>query len=134
QLRAGDYKYDIGRYDLSHIVNIDQTPLPFEYLSGKTYAIKGDKTVWAKSLRSGWDKRQATLVLTAFGDGKNRIKPLIIFKGTENLQDRKLTIEKKESPTTLELQFGLIQRSTPIPKQAYDGLRSCYFQVYNQVA
>jgi len=85
QLRTGDYKYEIGRYDLAHIVNMDQTPLPFEYLSGKTYARKGDKTIWAKSIRGGWDKRQATLLLTAFGDGKGRVKPLIIFKGTENL-------------------------------------------------
>ena len=47
QLRLGDYSYEVGRYDLSHIVNMDQTPLPFEYLSGKTYALKGDKTIWA---------------------------------------------------------------------------------------
>jgi len=86
QLRLGDYSYDIGRYALSHIVNMDQTPLPFEYLSGKTYALKGDKTIWAKSLRSGWDKRQATLVLTVFADGIGRVKPLIIFKGTDKLQ------------------------------------------------
>jgi hypothetical protein len=70
QLRDGDYTYDIGRYDFAHIANMDQTPLPFEYLSGKTYACKGDKTIWVKVTRSGWDKQQATLVLTVFADGE----------------------------------------------------------------
>ena len=50
----------ISRYPLSYIVNVDQTPLPFEYLSGGTYALKGDKTVWSKAIKSGRDKRQAT--------------------------------------------------------------------------
>ena len=48
--------YDVGRYKLAGICNIDQTPLPFEYLSGRTYAIKGEKTIWAKATKSGWDK------------------------------------------------------------------------------
>ena len=48
QLRLCDYLYKVGRYDLSHIVNMDQTPLPFEYSSGKTYAFKRDKTIWVK--------------------------------------------------------------------------------------
>lgn len=63
---------------------MDQTPLPFEYLSGRTYALKGDKTVWAKSIKSGWGKRQATPTFTVFADGVTRVKPIIIFKGTEN--------------------------------------------------
>ena len=44
QVRVGDYEYEIGRYDLARIVNIDQTPLSFEYVSRKTCAYKGDKT------------------------------------------------------------------------------------------
>ena len=35
----------VGRYALSNICNMDQTPLPFEYLDGRTYDIKGNKTV-----------------------------------------------------------------------------------------
>lgn len=31
--------------------------------------------------QSGWDKRQATIQLTAFGDGVPRVPPLIYFKG-----------------------------------------------------
>ena len=86
QLRTAyeDYKYEVGRFDLAHIANMDQTPLPFEYLTGKTYSHRGDKTIWTKSERSGWDKRQATLALTVFADGVDRVKPLIIFRGTED--------------------------------------------------
>ena len=35
-----------------------------------------------KSDRSGWSKRQATLILYIFADGVQRIPPKIIFKGT----------------------------------------------------
>ena len=38
-----DTAHAVGRFLLSHIVNIDQTPPPFECLSGRTYALKGDK-------------------------------------------------------------------------------------------
>ena len=60
---------------------MDQTPLPLEFLSGRTYESKGSKTVWAKGGTSGWDKRQATLQLTIFADGEMRVLPLIFFKG-----------------------------------------------------
>lgn len=51
----------VGRFKLLEIGNMDQTPLPFDFLSGKTYNEKGAKTVWLKEFRSGWDKRQCTL-------------------------------------------------------------------------
>jgi hypothetical protein len=89
QLRDGgeddlrDMLLAVGRYLLSHILNMDQTPLPWEYLTGITYEFKGSKTVWVKSKTSGWDKRQATIQLTIFADGVARVKPLIIFRGAE---------------------------------------------------
>lgn len=61
----------VGRYDLGNICNIDETPLPFEYLSGWTYDFEGSKTVWVRESQSGWDKRQASLVLCVFADGVN---------------------------------------------------------------
>jgi len=70
---------DIGYYRLSNILNLDETPIPFEYLDGKTYDIKGSRTIGGKTDGSGWDKRQATLVLYIFVDGISRIKPQIIF-------------------------------------------------------
>jgi hypothetical protein len=51
-----DEMQDIGRYRLGSIYNMDQTPLLFEYLSGRTYAMKENRTVWAKAIKSGWDK------------------------------------------------------------------------------
>ena len=77
----GDAEEDMGRYHLARICNMDQTPLPFELLSGQTYEPKGSKTVWVKGATSGWDKRQATLQLTIFADGEDRVLPLIFFKG-----------------------------------------------------
>ena len=72
----------VGCYLLSNILNMNQTPLPWEYLEGKTYEFKGSKTVWVRARRSGWDKRQATIQLTIFADGIDRVIPLIIFRGT----------------------------------------------------
>lgn len=81
QLRPGERQRDIGRYYLCNIYNMDQTPLPFEFLDGKTYDFKGNKTIWVRALRSGWSKRQATLMITVCGDGVPRCYPLIIFRG-----------------------------------------------------
>jgi hypothetical protein len=51
----------VGRFKLSEIANIDQTPIAFEFLSGRTYDFKGALEVWIKEQRSGWDRRQATI-------------------------------------------------------------------------
>ena len=58
----------VGRFKLSEIANMDQTPIAFEFLSGKTYDFKGLKTVWLKEAKSGWDQRQATLQLCVFAN------------------------------------------------------------------
>ena len=74
------------RFPLSRIVNIDEVPIPFEFLDGYTYDICGSKTILGKSDRSGWGKRQATLILYIFADGVQRIKPKLIFHGDEASQ------------------------------------------------
>jgi hypothetical protein len=38
------------------IINMDQTPAPFEYLDGQTYELKDAKTIQANATKSGWDK------------------------------------------------------------------------------
>jgi len=87
QLREGDqqrlsnYERAVGRYHLQNICNMDQTPLPFEYLEGQTYNAIRDKTIWLQSTRSGWDKRQGTIQLTIFADGIPRVALLIFFRG-----------------------------------------------------
>ena len=70
---------DVGCFRLSNILNLDETPIPFEYLDGKTYEMKGSRTVSGKTDGGGWDKRQATLILYIFADGIPRIKPKVIF-------------------------------------------------------
>lgn len=60
---------------------MDQTPLPFCFTDGETYADTGDKTVWVRGGASGLDKRQCTAQLTVFADGQPRVKPLLIFRG-----------------------------------------------------
>ena len=69
------------RFPQTRILNLDETPIPFEYLEGFTYEVRGVKTVAAKSDRSGWNKRQATLILYIFADGVQRLKPKVIFHG-----------------------------------------------------
>lgn len=73
---------DIGRFRYSNILNLDETPIPFEYLDGRTFDITGNKTISVKTQQSGWDKRQATLILYIFADGIPRIKPKLIFHGS----------------------------------------------------
>ena len=72
-----------GRYRLCDIGNMDQTPIAYEFLQGQCYDFKGAKTVWVKTHRSGWDYRQATLMIYVSADGVNRCKPLLIFKGQD---------------------------------------------------
>ena len=92
----------VGRYLLDSICNVDETPLPFEYLSGQTYADKGSRTVQVKASNSGWDKRQATIILAAFGSGKNRVRPTIIFRGKENYEGRRaMFYQRKREEETL---------------------------------
>ena len=47
---------DVGKFTLCQIANIDQTPLPFTFTDGGTYADKGEKSVWVRGGASGMDK------------------------------------------------------------------------------
>jgi len=88
-IRRVSFQYN---YPASRIMNMDETPIPFEYLDRYTYSQKGAKTVSTRSLRSGWGKRQATLILYIFADGIKRLLLKLIFHGTEDG-----TIAAKES-------------------------------------
>ena len=39
------------------------------------------KEIWAQKGQSGLDKRQATVQLTVFADGVDRVRPTVIFRG-----------------------------------------------------
>ena len=66
----------VGRFTLKQIANVDQTPLPFSFTNGGTYADTADKTVWVRGDGSGLDKRQCMAQITLFADGEPRTKPL----------------------------------------------------------
>ena len=83
----------VGRIKLSEICNMDQSPLPFEYLKGRTYAKRGDRTVRIKEGKNGHDKRQCTLQIAVFADGVLRCKPLLIFKGKPGKGDSRRKAE-----------------------------------------
>jgi hypothetical protein len=71
----------VRRFPSNLITNLDETPLHFEFLNGYSYDFKGATTAAGKSERSGWDKRQATIVLYIMADGSTPFKPVIIFHG-----------------------------------------------------
>jgi hypothetical protein len=103
--RGPDVK-TVGRFKLSEISNMDQTPLPFEFNEGKTYAKKGDKTIWVKEQRSGWNKRQATLQLTVHADSKPHTKPLLMFRGQERLNTKARREEVARYPKGIHVIFN----------------------------
>jgi hypothetical protein len=91
----------VGRIKLSEICNMDQSPLPFEYLKGRTYAKKGDRTVRLREGKSGHDRRQCTLQIAVFADGVMRCKPLLIFKGKVKGDSRRKTERKRYHPNVV---------------------------------
>src|SRR5271155_854134 len=86
----------VGRYKLSEIANMDQSPLPFELQKGRTYATKGSRTVALRAARNGWEKRQCTLQIIVFADGIARCKPLLMFHGKPTSKDRRRIAEMKK--------------------------------------
>jgi hypothetical protein len=83
----------VGRFKLSEIGNMDQSPLAFEFLKGQTYEKRGERTVCLKGAKSGWEKRQCTLQIIVFADGVARCKPLLMFKGKPKSKDRRRIVE-----------------------------------------
>ena len=71
----------LGKFQLSTIAKVDQTPLSFTFNSGQGYNKTGEKTVWHRGADSGLDKRECTVQLSIFGDGEACVPPLLIFRG-----------------------------------------------------
>lgn len=69
------------RFQKRLILNLDETPIPFEFLDGSTWETKGAKTVASHTDRSRWNKRQATLILYIFADDIHRLQLKLIFYG-----------------------------------------------------
>lgn len=75
----------ISRFEKRLIVNMDETPLPFEIYSTRTYTAKGSRTVTIKTNRNGWNKRQCTLVLWISADG-DIFATMLVFHGEGNIR------------------------------------------------
>ena len=84
---------------------MDQTPLLFENLDGRTYNKKGEKTVWLKEHQSSWNKWQCTLQLTVHANSIPHTKPLIMFKGLET-RDSHCCAEEKCYPKDIVVIFN----------------------------
>ena len=69
-------------YDLSGILNMDQTPMQFELPATRTLEFTGSRTV--PVLSCGADKQSFTVALTVKANGK-KLPPKVIFKGVWQL-------------------------------------------------
>ena len=68
----------IGKYPLSLLGNMDETPAFFDMVPSKCIAAKGTKECVVRT--SGGKKKLLTVALSATRDGK-MLPPMIIFKG-----------------------------------------------------
>lgn len=106
----------LGKFTLATIANVDQTLLPFIFNKGQGYDQKGTKTVWHRGAQSGLDKRQCTVQLMIFADGKPRIKPLLIFRGKglrisqaeKKEHDRRVVVKFQENAQCDESHYGVL--------------------------
>ena len=77
---------------------MNETPACFIELPDRTLAKKSAHTVTLhlSDGHSGWNKRQLIIVLCACADSVQRVKPLIIFHGTEDAFNHKTGFNKTE--------------------------------------
>jgi hypothetical protein len=80
---------------------MNQSPLAFEFLKGRTLARRGDQTITLKGAKSRWDKRQCTLQIYVSVDGVDRCKPLLMFKGGVMGDSHQRAKRKKYHPSVV---------------------------------
>jgi hypothetical protein len=74
-------KNKISGKDPSHIINMDQTSIPYSFHSNKTLKLKGSKTIHIHV--STTDTKRVTLAVTFDGSSK-MLPPRLIFEGATN--------------------------------------------------
>ena len=92
----------VAHMNPDHVLNMDQTPIPFSYHNKRTWDEKGVKTVHTRSSTS--DTKRATLAATISMSGEV-LPPLLIFKGEKNGR-----IEKKELPNLPPMCLYAVQK------------------------
>lgn len=65
------------------IINMDETPVYFDLVPGKTIDFRGNKSVRIRT--SGSEKRHLTVLLAVSADG-NMLPPMVVFKGKRELK------------------------------------------------
>ena len=55
----GEQTGKVGKFRPHQVANVDQTPLPFCFAHGPTYADTGDKAVWVRGCGSGLAREEA---------------------------------------------------------------------------
>jgi len=81
--------------------NVDQVPLPFVVEQDRTYDFSGSKQIWVSQPGSGLDKRQATLQLCIRAEGRQTVKPAIVFRGKGNVS----TQEREKYDKDIDVYF-----------------------------
>jgi len=64
--------------DQDHIINMDQSPIPFTFDRQRTLELVGSRTVHIR--KSTCDTKRATLAITITASGK-KLTPILVFKG-----------------------------------------------------
>lgn len=70
--------------------NVDQVPLAFVVEQDRTYDFSGSKQVWVSQPGSCLDKRQATLQLCIRAEGRQTVKPALVFRGKGNVSTHEI--------------------------------------------
>jgi len=81
--------------------NVDQVPLPFVAEQDRTHDFTGSKQIWVSQPSSGLDKRQATLQLCTRADGRQTVKPAIVYRGKGNVS----TQEREKYDKDIDVYF-----------------------------
>ena len=85
-----------------HVLNMDQTPIPFTFHANRTWSEKGMHTIHIRA--STLDTKRAMLAATVTMNG-NLLPPFLIFKGEQNGR-----IATKELPTFPEMCHYAMQK------------------------
>ncbi len=74
-------RHKVANMNPDHVLNMDQTPIPFSYHNKRTWEEKGVKTIHLQALTT--DTKRATLTATVTMSGEV-LHLLLIFKGPKN--------------------------------------------------
>ena len=92
----------VANMNPDHVINMDQTPIPFSYHNNRTWNKKGMRTIHVRA--STTETKRATLAATVTMSGQLLV-PLLIFKGAANGR-----IAKKELTTFAPMAVYAVQK------------------------